>query len=85
MTVLFYVAVHEVLAFLADNNIRPKSHAATSTALRGNQKWTRLAAMYEQFLAYSRDARYRCKVHSEVQLKLAENLLAQVRAEIAQL
>jgi hypothetical protein len=85
MTVLFYVAVHEVLAFLVERGVRPGSHEATRRMLRAKAEWTRLGAMYEQFLGYSRDARYRCVDHGEPQLTLAESLLAQIRSEVASL
>jgi hypothetical protein len=85
MTVLFYVVVHEVTAFLVDQRIQTSTHADTRAALRQNPAWTQLAAMYDQFFGYSRDARYRCRVHSKLELKLAESLLDQVRNEIERL
>lgn len=85
MTALFYVVVHEVLAFLADRNVHPRSHKETKATLRGNPQWTTLATMYEQLFGYSRDARYRCRRHTPEEIKLAEALVEMVRAEIATL
>jgi hypothetical protein len=73
LTVLFYVAVHDVKAFFVVNRAHfasqggklPQSHWDVKGALRANPKWRTLGGLYESFFALSRRTRYGCWMPSE--------------------
>jgi hypothetical protein len=63
-TVLFYVGVHEVQAFLIDNGDRPKNHTERNMLLKA--RWSATVwPPHESLQQFSNDARYRCIVPSE--------------------
>lgn len=58
MTVLFYVAHHELMAFLADQGERqPGKHGEMKDALK-RPEWKHLADIHSTLLGYSHRARY---------------------------
>lgn len=90
MTALFYTAVHDVSAFLADRRqvLRakgvgfPGTHKEIKRVLRDH--WPQLAPGYESLLDRSWRARYRGKTYAESDLGLAELQLQMLRSELAQ-
>jgi hypothetical protein len=82
MTALFYAAVHEVQAFLIDNNHRPETHTARNRLVK--QYWgPTIYPPYDTLQQRSRDARYNCIMPSEDDLNRAVLTLAKLRAAIA--
>ncbi len=90
LTVLFYVAVHEIQAFLVRQGAHPPpgrgwDHTARKSVLRANPDWQQLGALLERFLDQSARARYECWRPATKDLQLAEVLLQLIRDEITQL
>jgi hypothetical protein len=80
-TVLFYVAVHEVQAFLAARNIHPQDHGARNRTLRANWPKT-IWPPYESLQQVSNEARYECVMPREADLNRAVLTLAKLRAAL---
>ena len=94
LTVLFYVIVHEIQAFLADRRGTIigyglpwpiTNHHERKAALRRHPPWARLASYYGSFEGWSRKTRYECFKPDPQRLTEMEGLLARIRAEIQQL
>jgi hypothetical protein len=83
ITALFYTALHEIAAFLRTHGQPAHSHKAIRGALRANPAWTDIAAIYEQLQTWSETSRYHCIILEPHKIKLAENLLAQLREKLA--
>ena len=80
--VLFYIAVHEIQAFLVARGHRPTDHTSRKAVL--NQGWQQLATLYAGLYDLSKKARYECITPSQAQLTLAEMQLQLVRQFVAQ-
>jgi hypothetical protein len=91
LTVLFYVAVHDIKAFFETRRSSfagqrvPVTHAQVKTALRATPAWKILATYYETFFGYSKRTRYGCWMPSEADLAKARKLLRMMRREIKSL
>lgn len=83
MTVIFYVALHEIEAALVAKGSRVYSHEQRKAKLAS--KWPVIRQWHDFLYTRSRDARYRCQSFSANDLALAETALASIRAEIAKL
>jgi hypothetical protein len=89
LTVLFYVCVHEVQAFLVSKRKElaaipvglPLTHMQRSELLA--KRWKKLGVLYDQFLDWSKQARYDLWIPEEEDLKAAEELLRRIRKQIA--
>jgi hypothetical protein len=82
MTVLFYIAVHEVEAALLASGENPsKNRQQRRSAAR--RKLRAAAPAFEQLEGLSRDARYECVRHTQADLGLAEARLAFIRQEVS--
>lgn len=92
-TALFYVAVHEIKAFLVDHRAdasllyghMPKNHTEIKAVLRDTSAWKDLGKMYERFLSQSKRPRYKCHSPLPFELQLAERQVSDIRAEIQRL
>jgi hypothetical protein len=90
LTILFYVAVHDVMALLASRRSEfpgnlPKTHYEIKQAMRSRPKWKPLAALYDYLYTRSRRTRYGCWQPSEGDLQQARVVLRQLRREIKSL
>ena len=83
MTVLYYVALHEIEAALVSDGCRVHSHEERKAKMQ--QKWPILRRWHDHLYQHSRDARYRCRRPSQKDLTLAEAALRGVRDEIAKI
>lgn len=90
LTLLFYAAVHEVLAFLVDNRAIcetygefPKRHSERIALLDTHTPWRPLAALYKDFLIWSSKARYDLWPPGDNDLQLAKVQLRFIRDFIA--
>ena len=90
LTVLFYAAVHEIIAFLRVNQTTvdsygafPKRHSEVISLLSDHAPWSPLADQYKTFLIWSSRARYDLWEPGETDLKIAELQLQMVRDFIA--
>jgi hypothetical protein len=82
VTVLFYIAVHELeAALLACGEPRSKDHTTRRTGVR--QRVTGASPGFEQLYQMSNEARYECVLHPQHRIALAEMQLALIRQEIA--
>jgi len=83
VTVLFYVCLHEVNAFLRARNVPiPGGHAAMKTTLYQNPAWQDLAQMYELFQGWSNRCRYKLWMPTAKDVQVAQLQLGLVRSEI---
>jgi hypothetical protein len=90
LTVLFYVAVHDLKAFFAANRgyfsaqgkKLPETHGELKAALRKNPAWKPLAKHYEGLLGKSKRTRYGCWTPSEGDLATYRKALRAFRREI---
>jgi hypothetical protein len=93
MTVLFYVALHEIQCFLhtrtttlTQNQLPvPASHRDRKDVLRRITPWQTVAAMYDQFYGWSKRTRYAGWQPSAFELNVAEANLSLLRGELASL
>jgi hypothetical protein len=94
LTILFYAAVHEVAAFLADQKgavigMGQKwpvtGHPDRITVLTKKVFWNRLATYYRNFYDWSRRTRYDCEIPDEERVRKMEDLLQRIKDEIAAL
>lgn len=84
VTVLFYVAVHEVEAMFRKRRwLGSADHYERRQRIQGLS--SDLATAYDSLEDMSRQARYECVRHSEARIALAEISLSIVRREIAKL
>jgi len=89
MTVLFYAAVHLVLAFLSRQrpylarhgvNTLPRQHWQRVKLL--DRHWKRIAQFYRTLEDKSREARYDCVTFTSADLIAAEQVVQDLRDEI---
>lgn len=90
LTALFYAAVHEVIAFLIDNEATveqygslPARHSERIRILNEHTPWQPLAALYKTFQIWSNRGRYTLWDPVENDLKFAELQLKMIRDFIA--
>lgn len=94
LTTLFYVAVHEIQAFLADNRATVigygirwpvAEHHERKKALRQHPAWNGLAQRYDVLYGASRKTRYECHSPDKTELEKRRQTVDQIRAEIERL
>ena len=94
LTVLFYSAVHEIAALLADQRATVigmgakwpvKHHGDRMDVLGKHGPWNRLGTHYSHFYGWSVKTRYDCEKPDEARLRKMEGVLQAIRDGIAAL
>lgn len=80
MTAIFYSALHYAQALIVASSKTANDHMERNALLSSN--WPDLKKPYGRLYQYAQDARYEAYKHNENRLKLAMDLLEEVKKEV---
>ena len=82
VTVLYYVALHRVSAFLAKHGMHPDTHPGRRDCLKNRLKETATAATYDTLEMWSRESRYNYGGIKESQVESARTMLEKISTSL---